>query len=47
MRMTGISARPIIPGRAYRVTSHGRALTVLADHPCIAIIRAINAWRIE
>ncbi len=38
-------AHPIIRGRAYRVTSHGRTLTVLADHPCVAIIRAIQAWR--
>lgn len=37
-----MSAHPIVPGRAYRVRYQGRHLTVLADHPCTAICRALS-----
>jgi hypothetical protein len=30
-------ATPIIPGRAYRVTYHGKTITILASHACEAI----------
>ena len=32
-----MSAKPIIPGRLYRVRGQGIDLTVFASHPCEAI----------
>lgn len=39
-----MSATPITPGRAYRVTFRGHVLTILADHPCQAINRALEIY---
>jgi hypothetical protein len=38
-----MSARPIIPGRLYRVCHAGRTFAVLAEHGCDAICVALNA----
>ncbi|EFU5258205.1 hypothetical protein HT797_004538 [Salmonella enterica] len=37
-----MSARPIVPGRAYRVRGCGLDLVVLATHPCDAICAALD-----
>lgn len=38
-----MSAKPIIPGRAYAVRHNGTVLTVLANHPCTALAIAARA----
>ena len=35
-------ARPIVPGRLYRVRARGLDITVMAAHPCDAIAIAIE-----
>jgi hypothetical protein len=37
-----MSARPLIPGRAYSVRHQGRSITVLAAGPCEAILRVLD-----
>ena len=37
-----MTATPITPGRAYRVTFRGQCFTVLASHPCDAILIILN-----
>ena len=37
-----MSARPLIPGRLYRVRGAGLDLSVLASHPCDAICAVLN-----
>jgi len=39
-----MKATPLIAGRAYRVTWRGQSITVVADHPCTAIINAIEVF---
>lgn len=41
-----MSATPITPGRAYRVTWRGRVLILLADHPCQAINLALEIFNV-
>jgi len=36
-------ATPILPGHTYRVSYQGQTFTVLAAHPCDAIVIALEA----
>ena len=39
-----MTATPLIPGRSYRVSYRGHAITVLAAHPCSAIAIALDVF---
>ena len=37
-----MTAKPITPGKSYRVTGHGVDLVILAAHPCDALAIAFR-----